>query len=61
MAYQWKAVDGTLVRKFEGHADALYAMALSPDGRLLATGSYDQKIKLWDLASGAGSAGIDRA
>jgi WD40 repeat protein len=52
VAYQWKVADGTLVRKFEGHKDALYALALSPDGTTLATGSYDQKIKLWNLADG---------
>ena len=43
----------TLVRKYEGHKDALYALALSPDGQTLATGSYDQKIKLWKVADGA--------
>ncbi len=53
VAYQWKVADGALVRKFEGHRDALYALALSPDGRTLATGSYDQKIKLWSAADGA--------
>jgi len=52
IAYQWKVSDGSLVQKFEGHIDALYALALSPDGKVLATGSYDQKIKLWDIASG---------
>jgi len=49
----WRVADGTLVRKFEGHFDALYSVVLSPDGKLLATGSYDQKIKLWDTATGA--------
>lgn len=52
IAYQWKTADGSLVHKFEGHRDALYALALSPDGQMLATGSYDQKIKLWNVASG---------
>jgi WD40 repeat protein/mono/diheme cytochrome c family protein len=49
----WRVADGSLVRKFEGHFDALYAVVLSPDAKLLATGSYDQKIKLWDTATGA--------
>ncbi|MEA3209628.1 MAG: hypothetical protein QOE70_2685 [Chthoniobacter sp.] len=53
IAYQWRVNDGALVRKFQGHADALYALALSPDGQQLATGSYDQKIKLWSVADGA--------
>ena len=49
---QWKVADGTLVRTFAGHKDALYAAALSPDGKTLATGSYDQKIKLWNVETG---------
>lgn len=52
MAYQYNTADGKLVRSFSGHADALYAVAISPDGKQLATGGYDQKIKLWDIASG---------
>ena len=52
IAYQWKTADGSLVHKYEGHKDALYALALSPDGQILATGSYDQKIKLWKVADG---------
>ena len=35
-----------------GHRDAVTAAALAPDGRVLATGSYDQTIRLWDVASG---------
>ncbi len=52
VAYQFSMADHTLVRKFTGHTDALYALALSPDGKVLVTGGYDQKIKLWDLATG---------
>ena len=40
--------DGTVLKAFEGHNDAIYALALSPDGKILATGSYDQKIHLWN-------------
>jgi WD40 repeat protein len=35
-----------------GHRDSIYALALSADGRLLASGSYDHSILLWDVASG---------
>ena len=49
---QWSVADGALIRTFEGHKDTIYSMALSFDGKILATGSYDQKIKLWDVASG---------
>jgi WD40 repeat protein len=36
----------------KGHTDPVYSVAVSPDGRLVATGSFDKSIKLWDLASG---------
>ena len=49
---QWKTSDGTLVQSYEGHSDAVYALALSPDGKMLASGAYDQKIRLWEVASG---------
>lgn len=35
-----------------GHRAAVNAIALSPDGRLLASGSGENNVKLWDAASG---------
>jgi hypothetical protein len=49
---QWDVSGRKLIRVFEGHQDAIYSIALSPDGKTLASGSYDQKIKLWDVESG---------
>ncbi|MCS6827646.1 MAG: hypothetical protein NZ553_13605 [Caldilinea sp.] len=36
----------------EGHADRVRALALSPDGRLLATASYDRQVLVWDAQQG---------
>ena len=49
----WAVADGKLLRTFKGHNDSIYALAVSPDGKLLATGSYDQKVKIWNIESGA--------
>jgi WD40 repeat protein len=33
-----------------GHGMRISAAAISPDGRILATGSFDARVKLWDIA-----------
>jgi len=35
------------------HGDTIYDLAISPDGRTIATASRDGTAKLWDLATGA--------
>ncbi|KAJ5890788.1 NACHT nucleoside triphosphatase [Penicillium subrubescens] len=49
VAKTWSAELQTL----EGHLGAVYSVAFSLDGRLLASGSWDKTIKLWDTTTGA--------
>ncbi|MCS1406930.1 MAG: hypothetical protein M2R45_00086 [Verrucomicrobia subdivision 3 bacterium] len=52
---KWNTTTGDLLQTMSGHTDSIYSLALSPDGSLLATGSYDQQILLWNTAEGTRS------
>jgi hypothetical protein len=47
----WKADDFKAMKTFTGHTDYVYALAVSPDGGLLASGSFNGEVKIWKLAS----------
>ena len=42
-----------LVRTLRGHSNAVYAVAFSPDGKRLVSGSHDGKVVLWTPETGA--------
>ena len=46
----WDAATGRVVRQFTGHRHAVTSLALTPDGKTLATGSADTTVLLWDMA-----------
>ncbi|MDJ0544920.1 MAG: protein kinase, partial [Microcystis sp. M53601_WE4] len=42
---------GKVLRTLTGHSDWVWSVVYSPDGRYLASGSY-QTIKIWEVATG---------
>jgi WD40 repeat protein len=62
-----KAATQEPVGTLEGHGDKVIAVDFSPDGRLLASGSYDRSLRLWSvkdcqqLAAAEGLDGVDAA
>ena len=48
----YRASDGAKVRDLTGHTGEVWAVAASPDGKLLVSGSSDQTVRLWNIATG---------
>jgi WD40 repeat protein len=43
----WDTENGKDLGTLAGHTDHVYGVAFSPDGKRLATASFDYTIKLW--------------
>lgn len=40
------------LRSFHGHDGVIMAVSFSPDGKIIATGSFDKTIKIWQASNG---------
>ena len=49
--YLWHHSQGEELFSLAGHQRQGSSVAFSPNGRMLATGSWDRTVKLWDIAS----------
>src|ERR1700676_1017079 len=46
------AEEPKLLDTLEGHTSMVSSVSCSPDGKTLASGSFNKSIKLWDVATG---------
>lgn len=54
--YLWSLQTGQLVDIFSGHNGPITTLAFEPTrGRLLASGSWDKSVRIWDIYAGADS------
>lgn len=50
------ASNGSLMRRIKVSSKGIFAVAFSPDGKTIATGDEEGKIRLWNVKTGAGLA-----
>ena len=48
----WYTSNGERLGTYQGHQGAVWTVDVSPDTKLLATGSADNTIKLWNIKTG---------
>ncbi|CAK73532.1 unnamed protein product, partial (macronuclear) [Paramecium tetraurelia] len=55
----WKNLQSNDLHSLIGHSSAVASVNFSPDGTILASGSYDNSIRLWDVKTGQQKAKLD--
>jgi ribosomal RNA-processing protein 9 len=53
-AYKKRSVKGKQKADLDGHTDEIWTLALSSDGKYLASGGKDRRIGVWDVEKADG-------
>ena len=56
----WNTLTGVHERELTGHSDEVKAIAFSPDGKWLVSGSADKLVKVWRLSDGTNTLTFDK-
>ncbi|XP_075092098.1 uncharacterized protein LOC107812411 [Nicotiana tabacum] len=51
--FMWRIGQGDFAFELEGHENSVSSLAFSTDSRLLASGSFELNIRVWDITSGS--------
>lgn len=47
--FLWDVSTGTTTRRLAGHMGKIYAVEFNDDASVVASGSFDSTVRLWDL------------
>jgi transducin (beta)-like 1 len=48
----WDVEEGKCMHTLRAHSDPVYSVAFSPDGKYVASGSFDKRLHVWDAKRG---------
>lgn len=56
----WSLENGALIRSFPGHTANVWSVAVSPNGKWIASGAYNGRVIVHDLETGSQLAAFDK-
>jgi WD40 repeat protein len=48
----WDAYTGRIIVIYRGHVSGIQALSWSPDGKRIASGSWDTTVQIWNATTG---------